>query len=289
MPAASLQRLATILSLAIFGAAVYAQPPVHIEPAQESGQSVTGAFEGWYKNADGSFNLLFGYFNRNTKEELDIPIGPNNAIEPGGLDRGQPTHFLARRQWGMFFVTVPKDFGSKKLTWTLTAHGVTTSIPASLNPLWEISPFKDASGNTPPFVGFSANGPFGQGPQAEVTMLHAMVNEPLPLPVWVADDAHLVPGEPRPFALIVSLAWGKFRGPGDVKFSNPRPTAEKSEFPAPPNTAYQGTASTTAMFSQPGDYELRITANDWTGEGGRGFQCCWSTASVKVTVAGEKK
>jgi hypothetical protein len=53
-----------------------------------------GSLEGWYQNPDGTFSLLVGYFNRNQKETLDIPIGPNNQIEPGGLDQGQPTHFL---------------------------------------------------------------------------------------------------------------------------------------------------------------------------------------------------
>ena len=52
------------------------------------------AFEGWYQNTDGSFTLLVGYFNRNSKETLDIPVGPNNRIEPGGPDQGQPTHFM---------------------------------------------------------------------------------------------------------------------------------------------------------------------------------------------------
>jgi len=278
-----------ILAIFILCAAARAQPPVHVEPIHDSGQSVTGAFEGWYRNPDGTFNLLFGYFNRNAKEELEIPIGPNNAIEPGGPDRGQPTHFLPRRQWGMFAVTVPQDFGSQKLSWKLTAHGVTTAIPGSLNPLWEVSPFRDASGNTPPYVAFSATGPFGQGPQAAATTLQATVNESLPLHIWLADDAHLVPGEPRPFTAVVSLEWGKYRGPGEVKFSNPRPAVEKSEFAAPANTAFRGEASTTATFSEPGDYELRVVADDWTGEGGRGFQCCWTTAAVKVAVSAAAK
>ena len=64
------------------------------QPIRERGSSVTGAYEGWYRNKDGSVSLLVGYFNRNTKQELDIPIGPNNRIEPGGPDQGQPTHFL---------------------------------------------------------------------------------------------------------------------------------------------------------------------------------------------------
>ena len=95
---------------------------------RERGSSVTGAFEGWYRNKDGSISLLVGYFNRNTKQELDIPVGPNNRIEPGGPDQGQPTHFLTSRQWGVFSIKVPADFGAKKLTWTLVANGQTNTI-----------------------------------------------------------------------------------------------------------------------------------------------------------------
>src|SRR5437870_12654874 len=82
-----------------------------LEPVHESGASVTGAFEGWFKNPDGSYSLLLGYYNRNQKQELDIPIGPDNRMEPGGPDRGQPTHFLPGRQWGLFVVQLPANFG----------------------------------------------------------------------------------------------------------------------------------------------------------------------------------
>src|SRR3974390_351572 len=122
-----------------------------LEPLHDSGQSVTAAYEGWFKNPDGSFSMLFGYFNRNLKQELDIPVGDSNRIEPGPADQGQPTHFLARRQWGVFTVTVPKDFGKKRLTWTITANGQTTSVPLHLDPLWVVEPFEDAGvGNKPP-------------------------------------------------------------------------------------------------------------------------------------------
>lgn len=283
-----------VFAILMLCAVARAQPQqVRVEPVHDSGQSVTGAFEGWYHDEDGTFRMLFGYFNRNAKEELDIPIGADNRIEPGGPDRGQPTHFLPRRQWGMFTVTVPKDFGSNKLTWTLTVNGVTTVIPASLNPLWEISPFRDASGNTPPLVGFAEGGPFAQGPSEVSTMLQAVVNQPVRLEVWVADDAHLIPGEATPYGPAVGLTWGKFRGPGEVMFSNTRPVVAKSDFSAPAlsNTTagFRGAAFTSALFREPGEYELRVVANDWTGEGGRGFQCCWTTAAVKVSVAAAEK
>jgi len=126
-----------VLLLAAVSAYGQSAQPYPMGTLHESGQGVTGAFEGWFKNSDGSFSLLLGYFNRNTREELDIPIGPNNRIEPAGPDQGQPVHFLAGRQWGVFTVSVPKDFGTNKLTWTLTANGQTNVIPLSLNPLWE--------------------------------------------------------------------------------------------------------------------------------------------------------
>src|SRR2546426_518653 len=135
------------------------------EPPRETGASVTGAFEGWFKNPDGSFSLLLGYYNRNRKQEVDVPIGPNNRIEPGGPDRGQPTHFRPGRGWGLFAVKVPADFGKNKVTWTIVANGKPTVIPASLKPDYEISPLIEAAvGNTPPVLGFEEKGPTVQGP-----------------------------------------------------------------------------------------------------------------------------
>lgn len=256
-----------------------------LEPAHDSGQSVTGAYEGWFKNADGSFNLLVGYYNRNLKQPLDIPVGPNNRIEPGGPDRGQPTHFLPNRQWGVFTITVPKDFGDQKLTWTINVNGMPTTIPMSLNPLWEVAPFKDATGNTPPFIGFSEKGPFSQGPRPITTSLRTTVAAPLELTVWAADDAKQPPITPRFKLPPVLITWSQFRGPGAVTFSKDPIPAEASEFAAPPDTVFHGKATTTATFSQPGEYILNVTANDSSGPGGGGFQCCWTNAQVKVTVA----
>ena len=84
-----------------------------LDPARERGASITPAFEGWYTNPDGTFSLLVGYYNRNAKQPLDIPIGPNNRIVPGDPDQGQPTYFEVGRQWGVFVIKVPADFGKK--------------------------------------------------------------------------------------------------------------------------------------------------------------------------------
>jgi hypothetical protein len=48
--------------------------------------------------------------------------------------------------------------------------------------------------------------------------------------------------------------------------------------------AFSGKSTTTVSFSEPGDYVLHVTANDYSGDGGGGFQCCWTTAMVKVAV-----
>jgi hypothetical protein len=97
-----------------------------------SGQSVYPAYEGWEKNADGSSSFLFGYMNENWEEEIDVPIGPDNNIEPGGPDLGQPTHLQPRRNRFMFRVHVPKDFGQKEMVWTLTTHGKTVKAYGTL-------------------------------------------------------------------------------------------------------------------------------------------------------------
>lgn len=274
---------ARLLSVFVSAAFVFAQN-IPIGPQHDSGQSVTPAFEGWFSNPDGTFSILFGYYNRNQKQALDIPIGPDNRVEPGGPDRGQPTHFLPRRGWGVFTVTVPGDFGPARIAWTLVANGKTTTIPASLDPLWELSPFRDAAGNTPPFIGFSASGPFVQGPRGQSSSITTVLTSPVTLELWVSDDASVVPGATRPKTPPVRISWTKLRGPGTVTFSEEHPAIANADFAAPPHTVFRGKATTTATFSEAGEYILGALANDWSGEGGRGFQCCWSNAQVKVTV-----
>lgn len=261
-----------------------------LEPTHESGSSITGAFEGWFQNPDGSYGLLLGYFNRNLRQEIDIPIGPENRIEPGGPDRGQPTHFLVGRQWGMFVIKVPRDFGDNKITWTIVANGQTTTIPASLKPDYEISPFQEAAiGNTPPTIRFNERGPEAQGPRPVMTERSVKVGTPLPLTLWVSDDAKLTTSSgapPRNLNLDtpVTLRWSKYRGPGEVTFANPRPSVEKSERKDASAPPYSGKATTTATFSEPGQYVLHIVANDYSGDGGGGFQCCWTTSQIQVSV-----
>lgn len=96
------------------------------------GQHIEPAYEGWRQNEDGTYNFIFGYHNENWQDELDIPVGENNFFSPGDADRGQPTHFLPRRNRFTFEVTVPADWGDRELAWTVTANGVTRTAYATL-------------------------------------------------------------------------------------------------------------------------------------------------------------
>ena len=268
-------RGSVLCAIALCGVAAAAPAQLPLEPARESGQSVTPAFEGWFKNADGTFSLLVGYFNRNLKQTLDIPVGPDNRIEPGGPDHGQPTHFLPRRNWGVFAIKVPADFGDRKLTWTIVANGKEMSVPLGLTKDYQLEPLKDAAqGNTPPVLRFAAGGPQFQGPPSGfAATLTATVGQPLDLTAWATDDGIVDLNRKTP-EWPVNVTWFKHRGPGGVTIEPSKPPIDRAD----------GKATAKATFDAPGEYVLRLQANDVSGEGGGGFQCCWTNAHVKVTV-----
>ena len=273
------------------GVAVSAQQ-LPSEPQRQFGSGITGAFEGWFDNPDGSRTFLVGYLNRNTTQPLDVPIGPNNRIEPGGPDMGQPTHFLPGRQWGVFSVTVPREFTTpdQRLTWTIVANGQTTTIPLRLHPDYSVSPFTDvAVKNTPPVVRLEEQGPGLQGPLSRLTtapVRTASIGSPLVLPVWVTDDARYASGTmavPRSLPPPVQLTWSKYRGPGMVTFDHDSPPMQTLAGGGV-DVPFRGLATATARFSEPGEYVLHVLANDFSGEGGAGEVCCWTTALVRVAV-----
>ncbi len=261
------------------------------EPRKQFGAGVTGAFEGWFTKKDGSRWFLVGYYNRNSRQALDVPVGPDNRIEPGGPDMGQPTHFLPGRQTGMFVVPVPKTFGpDDRLTWTIVANGQSASIPLRLHPDYVIDPFTEiAIGNTPPVVRFEEKGAAVQGPVAQVDAAAtraASVASPMTLMLWAADDMKYLSSTGAPVSGSrppVTITWSKYRGPGDVAFEKAKPPVDAlSETGKAP---FNGKATTTVTFSEPGDYVLHVTANDYSGDGGGGFVCCWTTAVLKVSVS----
>lgn len=278
-------------ALVLAGAAIAAGQQLPSEPPRQFGASITGAFEGWFDDPDGTHNFLVGYLNRNMAQAMEVPIGPNNRIEPGGPDMGQPTHFEPGRKTGMFLVRVPRAFTPKeRLTWTIVANGQTTVIPLRLHPDYVVSPFTDvAVGNTPPILRFEEQGPAVQGPVATLERAvpkSATVAAPLSITAWVADDAKYSSGSNAPMKdppPPVELTWSKYRGPGEVTFDKANPKMETLDG-GQVNAPFRGKATVQARFGAPGEYVLHVVANDYSGDGGGGEVCCWTFGLVKVTV-----
>lgn len=223
-----------------------------------SGQDVVPTFDGWMQNSDGTYTLVFGYFNRNYREELVIPPGPNNNLSPGDVDRGQPTIFVPRRQKWVFLVKVPKDFGDKEVVWTLTAHGRTEKATGKLIRQLYITPrLIESKGNLSPGTD-DPNKP----PEVEVpTKLDAKVSRPLTLTAEISDDGLPKPrvqkaaenGQTNGVGRTIELrgSWLPYGGPGGVTFDDKGPTA-----------VHDGKIVTSAHFSLPGTYTLIAIADD---------------------------
>ena len=229
------------------------------------GQNVAPAFEGWEQNPDGSYNFVFGYLNRNYEEEVDIPIGPNNNIEPGG-DRGQPTHFYPRRQRFVFRVTVPKDWDKQqRIVWTLTSRGRTEQAKAWLQPEWELNDEVIsenngggvlAAGNEPPSITGSPAQTITLPDTATLTVTAKDDGLPKPNPrrttAAVNRDSNPDPEPPRRDPG-VQIKWILYRGPGEVQFDPPA---------SPYAYGQPITLTSKVRFSAPGTYVLRAIAND---------------------------
>jgi hypothetical protein len=280
---------------AIVLAALWLLPIRSAAQTYSSGQPVWPAFEGWEKNDDGSFTFLFGYMNENWQEELDVPIGPDNNIEPGGPDRGQPTHFQPRRNRFMFKVRVPADWGNKEMIWTLTTRGNAQKAYASLRTdllienidLMSETGALGAGTSNPELRADKPPAIAVQGPKT----VNAKVGQPVSLIAVVTDDG--VPrrrggGPGRPGGpninllppsritvgknLGLHLAWFVYRGAGKVTFDpvqiktweDTRTGANSPWAPiwTPPQVPPDGKYTVTATFAEPGTYVLRARADD---------------------------
>jgi hypothetical protein len=269
----------TVLAGSFVASAQAQLPTVNPQTQFSSGQDVVPVFEGWLRNTDGTFTFVFGYFNRNWKEEPAIPAGPDNRLDPGPPDRGQPTYFLPRRRPWVFRVQVPKDWGQQELVWTITAHGRSEKAYAQLLPEEEIrerlimsrgnlNPGEDDP-NQPPSVTIAPVPP------------SASVSSPVTLTALVVDDGLPKPRAartPRPGAIPqaqtnsaaerpsggLSVTWFQYRGPAKVTFDTPGPIAVAG-----------GQAATTAHFPAPGTYVLRAMASD---------SALQTSADVTITV-----
>ena len=264
-----------------------------------TGLTVSPFFEGWYENPDGSYTLSFGFFNRNTEEVLHIPQGPANFIEPAEYDGRQPTLFAPRRDTGIFTVTIPGDYARAdgRVVWTLhtPGHDEPHSVPGRAGvEAYRLHYIPMAMGSLPPMLKLQEDGPelwgpmtlagdareastwaSGQNPPGSVTnplRMTATVGTPLALTVRVADRID-PDAEREPVA--GGARWFTHRGPALATFG---------EQPLEPDA--DGRATTTVTFSEPGDYLVRVRADNFNPvDSTTGDQCCWTNGYVAVTVS----
>jgi len=243
----------------------------------KSGQAVVPIYEGWERVPDGSFNMVFGYLNRNHVEELSIPVGAQNGFEPGPADRGQPAYFYPRENHFLFRVNVPKDWDRKKeLVWTVTANGKTETARATLMDVWEIDRKVEVSNNG----GVQITNELimrDQPPAITVAPIaRARAGAPVTLSAAVTDDGLPAPSKPRPPRPLeptlsgappspvnvplparprmpqgLSVLWMVYRGPAAVAF-DPDGYAKVAD----------GKVDVKATFTRPGTYTLRAFASD---------------------------
>jgi len=262
--------LVAVVALTLTSALPTAQtaPSQLVTLRHATGQGVAPVYEGFDVNADGSFNMWFGYMNRNYEEEFDLAVGADNSFEPGG-DRGQPTHFTPRRHKDVFSVRVPKDYGDRTLVWTLRAHGETQKVVATLKPVWQIDRLRTTRGGNSEKI--SSNLPPAVTLQASATKLDAP--GATTLSVSATDDG--LP-QRRGQSVGMTVLWAKYRGPGDVVFDSPEAKLAT------------GKATTSARFTEPGEYILQAVVDDGSGEsaGNFGYHCCWTNAQIRITIGG---
>ena len=225
------------------------------------GQDVSPTFDGWQMNPDGTYTLYFGYFNRNSEEEVDIPIGPDNRFDLEKIDQGQPTHFYPSPRWWVFGVVVPRDWPKdKRVVWTLTNRGYTNQAKGWLQPEWEVDQ-GIISKNSPRDsmlmtisagdVDFENMPPKVTGSPAQTIKL----GDPLTLTATATDD-----GRPKPLSgqggrqQGVRIRWIVYRGTGKVRF-NPD-VMDQRVYGKP------ATLETKVSFGEPGAYRLRAIASD---------------------------
>jgi hypothetical protein len=265
-----------------------------------SGQGIQPIFEGWAHNPDGTISMYFGYINRNYVETLAIPIGSDNKLDPAPADRGQPTFFNTRIHRQAFSAVVPKDWGKKELTWSVTVRGQTDKAVGWLQPEWEIDPIyggKDRNAeslkNKPPTLAVDA--PSTLTLPAALTLTANVTDDGLPVPkatprkpaVGQETPPTLKPDPNQPEIVLsvpqvgargrggrggpqgLIMTWIVHRGPANVTFD-----------PAPPVQVKDGKAVVKATFSKPGTYVLRGSAND--GE-------LHTDKDVTVTVTGSSQ
>jgi hypothetical protein len=280
---------AAVLALTVAGAGrlegqISTQNNMPLTPLPPSGDFVAPFFDGWYQNPDGTYTLSFGFFNRNTEQIVEIPVGPNNRVEPAEFDGNQPTYFppvsyggfSGRRERGVFAVNVPSDFGDKTVNWTITSGGHTWTVPGRVGvKAYELSYSPQAAGSLMPLVRVEPNGEMAYGRQGvwPQATLSARVGQPLTLWVYGEDRGERDDAEMTE----VNATWIKHQGPvGENVTFEPRTLR---------TPVGGGELTTTATFTQPGEYVVRVRVDNFTtSDSSFADQCCWSNGYYRIRV-----
>ena len=295
-----------LLSVGLFLKPASAQLPSHLRDyplgGQEkaSGDIVAPIFNGWVENDDGSVRLIFGFANRNREEIVDIPIGPNNFIEPSQFNGVQPAHFpvykrrafIGINERGAFAVTVPAEMAGTEVIWTLKHAGHEYSVPGrATSTTYELSDGGAAFGSLLPAIRFEMDGEEStthEGIMAE--RITATVGAPVTLSAYVQDRSNRAAYQDNNEFLYyqVGTEWVFHQGPAAPEFTQAMITGDaRVEQDGNEVTAEDWTlVQTEATFSEPGDYVIRLRVDNFLAPDSRfDYMCCWSNAFVPVTVA----
>src|SRR5579862_919257 len=248
-------RFLLILTIAVGNVPARAQDPKDELPPElrvqrNKGDSVQPVFDGWQRYPDGTISMWFGYYNRNLKEEVSVPIGPQNQFN-STADQGQPTYFYPKRHQYVFKVNLPKTWRQdQKLIWTVTANGETCTAIGWLQPEWEVDDGvrqMNAGAGLAPAVDPPNTAPKITSGSADQT---AALATPLKLSVSATDDG--IPKQ-RAGRGGVRVRWILYRGPAPVTFNPPQ---------SAPVYGKPVESSTEATFAVAGNYWLQAIASD---------------------------
>ena len=282
-----------------------------LQPRSPGNRHLAPFMEGWYANEDGTFSISFGYLNAN-EDTLEIPLGPDNFIEPAQFDGMQPTTFFPGHQRGLFTANLPAAMRDTDVWWTLRKeNGEVTRVPGRIGAVaYQLDWYPRPHGTLPPLVSFDSQSEEGRGPPGLVAeRIHIVsVGSPLTLSLSARDISERDPDDFRNFEGIpLRVVWAKHQGPGRVVFtrheSNPLPVVEEEDDDAagggdgdaddaPPGPEIiqlpegNGVARVIATFSAPGEYLMLARVDNWSAtDSSQGSQCCWTNGYVRVSVA----
>jgi len=264
------------------------------------GESVAPFFNGWIKNEDGSITMIFGFANQNREATVDVPLGPNNFIEPEKYDGVQPTHFptysrggfVGIQERGAFAIRVPAEEADTEVVWTLTSGGQTWSVPGrATSTAYEMSNGERALGSLKPAIRFSMSGP----ESASVEGIYAprittSVGDSVTLTAFVQDRGNRADYEDNKMLNYpLGTEWLLHQGPAEPEFSQARISGRErardgGESGASGNNGWEE-VTTQATFNEPGDYIVRLRVDNFQAPDSQFDNvCCWANGYVPVTV-----